>query len=369
VQALLAALDEADADARRDPLRRAATTQLPALAPTPTPMPVLTPQAAPPIDDAPLAARTPTVMFQAVRAPTRSTPWPVVLALVLVAGGGGYLAWRANEASAASKPAEQAPATAPTTPAPTTPAPTTPAPTAAVAAPVPVVAPAPGGPVLFRINSIPTGATVKVGTKVVGQTPTTFPMDPDEGGEATAELTLELKGYQTITFIATSPGPRFDLVQRLQKGAGRVSLPALVAPRDEEVKAAAVEEDVPAVPVPVQVPTLPQVAVPVPQQAPVAARVAGAPVPGDELTTRPRLLSGAAPRYSESARVAKVEGTAIARCVVTARGRLDRCRMLKSVPLMDEAVLESLLTRVYEPGRVGADAVDSELNIVVKISR
>jgi serine/threonine-protein kinase len=323
--------------------------------------------AAQPVDDGPPAPRAPTVMFQAVRAPTRSTPWPVGLALVLVAGGGGYLAWRANESASATAVAAVAAAAAKAVEP-------VPAPPPAVAAPVAV--PVPAGPVLFRINSIPTGATVKVGTKVVGQTPTTFPMDPDEGGEATAELTLELKGYQTITFIATSPGPRFDLVQRMQKGAGRVSLPALVAPRVEEAaQVATLEEDVPAVPLQVQVPTLPQVAVPAAVPAVVAtpalaqARAVGAPVPGDELTTRPRLLSGAAPRYSESARVAKVEGTAVARCVVTTKGRLDRCRMLKSVPLMDEAVLESLLTRVYEPGRVGADAVDSELNIAVKISR
>jgi len=40
---------------------------------------------------------------------------------------------------------------------------------------------------------------------------------------------------------------------------------------------------------------------------------------------------------------------------------------LKSVPLMDEEILESLKTRTYEPGRLGSEAVPSEIKSVLRV--
>jgi TonB family protein len=93
-------------------------------------------------------------------------------------------------------------------------------------------------------------------------------------------------------------------------------------------------------------------------------------VPAEQLTTRAKQVSaGEAPKYSEAARAASAEGTAVARCIVTAQGKLDHCRIMKSVALMDEAILESLKTRVYEPAKVKADAVASEISIVLKVQK
>jgi serine/threonine protein kinase len=348
VQALLAAIDEAELEARREPVR-----PLPAQPPAANkPRPAQT-------SPHPSAHQGP--LFQAVREPTGRTPWAVLVALMVLCGVAGA-AWRNNwVALAKASPALAAPVRA----------------EALQAQAVPEVAP---GPVLFRINTIPTGAQVKLGTRVVGQTPTTFVVDLDATGEATAELTLELKGYQTITFIATSPGPRVDLVQRMQKGAGRVQLPGLVARRAEPVAAnlplgvpevvsaattSALAPAEAAAPAPIVVGRAVQEPEPVP--APVPVR--GGPVPTEQLTEHPRLISGSAPAYSSWARVAKVEGSAVARCVLTARGRLEQCRLLKPLPFMNEAILESLGTRVYEPARVGAEAVATELNVVVQVSR
>jgi protein TonB len=91
-------------------------------------------------------------------------------------------------------------------------------------------------------------------------------------------------------------------------------------------------------------------------------------VPLDELTSRPRLvLAGEPPRYNEQARVTRAEGTAVARCTVSPQGTLEQCKLLKAVPLMEDAILASLRTRRYEPGRVGTEAVASEINVVMKI--
>jgi protein TonB len=65
--------------------------------------------------------------------------------------------------------------------------------------------------------------------------------------------------------------------------------------------------------------------------------------------TRPQLLAGRDPVYTRAARMARVEGTVIARCVITVQGRLEKCRIIKGQPHMDEAVLQALATRQYRP--------------------
>jgi serine/threonine-protein kinase len=408
VQALVDALDAAELDTRRDPAKRAVTIQMAAVARRATPA-----NAA-----AALAPQPPSgPLFASSRSETRRSGrgalvGAVVFGLALL---GGFLAWRATQspASAAELPGAAAAAVDPNKPE---------GAAAPGVAPGPETAGAPAavpGPVTFRINSIPTGATVKVGTRVVGTTPAIFKVEPEDSGEATAELTLELKGYQAITFIATSPGPRFDLTQRLQKGTGKVQLPRLASstsaePEDEAPlfvpvvippggkAASGSSAAAPAVvppggkPAPAPAPVVvaprgsspasaalaaaiatPPSAAPAPVVQPKveAAVVPAAPVPSgvvpaEQLTTRARQLSaGEPPKYSEAARAANAEGTAVARCVVTAQGKLDRCRMMKSVALMDEAILESLKTRVYEPAKVRADVVASEISIVLKVQK
>jgi len=387
VQALLAALDEAEAATRRDPSQRRATLQLALNTPSSPALPVV---AGAPLEDG--SERADSQLFSSFREPpsrSRGLLVPAVALLGLLALA--FAAWRILKPGEAAPPAvAAAPAPAPRpVEAPPAPAPLPPSPVVAAAS---ARAPA-TGPVTFRINSIPAGATVRVGNKVMGTTPTTFEEVVDESGEATAELTLELKGYQPITFIATSPGPRFDLVQRLQKAARR---PAAAGGAAAAAAAAAPEED-PSLFIPVVMPsTSGGTATPVPTIRPAAAPTAVAsaglaaeppaapaeqqgvavavppPRPGtvalEDLTSRPRLVAaGDPPRYNEQARVANAEGTAVARCTVTVQGLLEKCRLLKAVPLMEEALLASLKTRRYEPGRVGGEAVASEINVVMKV--
>ena len=352
VKELEDALDEAVRQAQLPPSARKATSQAtPRLATgsdvavqqTPTPVPVEVPR--------PVVPAAP--MFENVRKAPRRSMGPMLMGVgfLLTLGATAFVAWNRGRSEVEALPQPPPPVPAP-----------------AVAPPQEEPVPPGPHPVLFRINSIPTGATVRIGAKKMGETPVSFEVESDSSGEATAELTLELKGYQTITFITTSAGPKFDLVQRLTKGAGNVVL----APVRPSAPVAAPHEPAPTVPTPVEaVPAaveapLVETAKPIPAPVPVPAAV-DVVVPADQLTVRPRLLSAEAPKYSSHARLQKVSGSAVVKCIVGLNGLLRECRIVKSVPLMDEAVLESMATRRYEPGRVGAQSVASEINIPVRL--
>jgi protein TonB len=64
---------------------------------------------------------------------------------------------------------------------------------------------------------------------------------------------------------------------------------------------------------------------------------------------RPKLLEGREPVYTREALLARVEGTLVAKCIITPAGTLSDCEILKSLPHMDKAVLEALATRRYSP--------------------
>lgn len=72
-------------------------------------------------------------------------------------------------------------------------------------------------------------------------------------------------------------------------------------------------------------------------------------LPFGEGMTPPVPLSGQPIVYTPQARAARVEGTLIARCVITVEGRVRECRILKGLPHMDEAVLDALYSRRYRP--------------------
>lgn len=64
---------------------------------------------------------------------------------------------------------------------------------------------------------------------------------------------------------------------------------------------------------------------------------------------RPKKLSGRDPEYSAQALAAKVSGLMIVRCVIETDGRLEQCKVIKSLPHMEDAVLSALATHRYTP--------------------
>jgi protein TonB len=65
--------------------------------------------------------------------------------------------------------------------------------------------------------------------------------------------------------------------------------------------------------------------------------------------TRPKLLDMVAPQYTREARDANVKGLFLAKCVITTTGALQKCRVIKGLPMMDQAVLSALARWRYTP--------------------
>ena len=65
--------------------------------------------------------------------------------------------------------------------------------------------------------------------------------------------------------------------------------------------------------------------------------------------TRPARIAGQDPVYTREALEARIEGLAIVKCVITAEGKAENCRMIKALPHMEKAVLEALATQKFKP--------------------
>ncbi len=65
--------------------------------------------------------------------------------------------------------------------------------------------------------------------------------------------------------------------------------------------------------------------------------------------TRPKMISGSMPVMSAEARRRYAQGTVIVRCVITVEGALTDCQVLRSVPLLDQSILDALATQRFTP--------------------
>jgi TonB family protein len=99
-----------------------------------------------------------------------------------------------------------------------------------------------------------------------------------------------------------------------------------------------------------------------PEKAAAAPGVDGV-LPFGEGMSRPRLLEGPEPVYPREAREARVTGTLRARCVITTTGALRGCRVVESLPFLDQPVLEALSKRRYAPVMFQGRAVNVEYEI------
>jgi periplasmic protein TonB len=92
--------------------------------------------------------------------------------------------------------------------------------------------------------------------------------------------------------------------------------------------------------------------------------VVGLPAPSprqefDEATMkRPVFVSGPDPGYTRKALEREVEGLMIVKCVVTLEGRVQDCRVLKSLPFMDSAVVSALERKRYKPATLNGTPIE-----------
>lgn len=80
----------------------------------------------------------------------------------------------------------------------------------------------------------------------------------------------------------------------------------------------------------------------------------------------PRLLLGPEPRYPAQALLQSLGGTVVVRCTVTLMGSVQDCRVLKSIPLLDEAALQAVQQRQYAPALYEGRPVSVWMNFPVR---
>lgn len=109
-----------------------------------------------------------------------------------------------------------------------------------------------------------------------------------------------------------------------------------------------------------------------PDLAPTGPVGVAAPLPSSEILpfgegmNLPRLIEGPEPVYPRAAREARVEGTLLAKCVITTEGALQRCQIIKSLPFLDEPVLAALAHRRYAPVMFQGRPVNVEYVITLR---
>lgn len=84
--------------------------------------------------------------------------------------------------------------------------------------------------------------------------------------------------------------------------------------------------------------------------------------------TRPKLLDMVEPQYTREARDANVKGLFLAKCVITTAGTLQKCRVVKGLPMMDQAVLSALARWRYTPVIYQGKPVAVEYVIQVRLA-
>ncbi len=87
----------------------------------------------------------------------------------------------------------------------------------------------------------------------------------------------------------------------------------------------------------------------------------------DERMSAPEKLGGPDPQYTEKAIEREVQGTMVVRCVVTTEGKVFGCRVLKSLPFMDRAVIDALERRRYKPATLGGRPVEVNYNFKITL--
>ena len=91
------------------------------------------------------------------------------------------------------------------------------------------------------------------------------------------------------------------------------------------------------------------------------------PVEFNATMTPPGLLPGPPLEYTQQALEREVEGTMLVKCLVRVDGTVQNCRVVKSVPFMDRAVVSVLERRRYKPATQGGQPLDVEYTFTIKL--
>jgi len=93
-----------------------------------------------------------------------------------------------------------------------------------------------------------------------------------------------------------------------------------------------------------------------------------APVRVADLPVVPRKMVDVRPQYPEIARAAHVEGTIIMEAVLDTSGRVTQIRILRSVPMLDQAAVDAVRQWRYTPSLYGGHPVSVLMTITVRFT-
>jgi serine/threonine-protein kinase len=218
---------------------------------------------------------------------------------------------------------------------------------------------------LVRIETEPPGARVSDrGTEVCLSTPCEL-VWKGEGAKLEHRLLATRVGFKP-GIIVVAPDDEKATV-RLEPANGDATTPTATGASSPSTASAAADPGPAATPAALVAPVVvPTVAAVVPTAAPVAA-TPPAVQRFEEGMTRPTPISAVAPAYTREALEARVEGTVIAKCVVTVSGSLVGCRIVKGVPHMDQAVLSALAASRYAPATLQGKPVSVDYIFTMRL--
>ncbi len=225
---------------------------------------------------------------------------------------------------------------------------------------------------LVRIETDPPGARVSDrGTEVCLSTPCEL-VWRGEGAKLEHRLLALRSGYKPGTIVVGPDDEKATLRLESLSGGGDAASPTSTA---SPTPAPAPADTALADPGPTTAPAGLTAEAAAPAAAaipPPAATAAPTAAPAgvmrfEEGMTRPTPLSAVSPAYTREALEARVEGTVIAKCVVTTAGALTGCRIVKGLPHMDQAVLSALAASKYQPATLQGKPVSVDYVFTMRL--
>jgi protein TonB len=92
------------------------------------------------------------------------------------------------------------------------------------------------------------------------------------------------------------------------------------------------------------------------------------PVRLADLPVAPRKTIDARPVYPEIARLARREGTVVMEAVLDPTGRVTQLRVIRSVPMLDQAAMDAVRQWRYTPSTYGGQAVSVLMTITIRFT-
>lgn len=102
-----------------------------------------------------------------------------------------------------------------------------------------------------------------------------------------------------------------------------------------------------------------------PPPPPPSSEIRREPVPVGGHIKRPTKIRDASPAYPVIAQAARVQGTVILEAVIDVDGKVQNLRVLRSIPLLDQAAIAAVQQWEYSPTRLNGVAVPVIMTVTV----